>query len=61
MREPSQNIANTFRTLADKKEVDYSQKEKKFSKTDIVKIPWIAKKKILEAMELIVDGAIEKT
>lgn len=61
MREANQKIANTFRTLADKKEVDYSQKEKKFSKTEMVKIPWLAKEKILEAMELIVDGAIDKT
>lgn len=61
MREANQKIANTFRTFADKEEFDYSHKEKKFSKTDIVKKPWIAKKKILEAMELIVDGAIDKT
>lgn len=61
MREANRKIANTIRTFADKEEVDYSQKEKKFSKTDMIKIPWIAKKKILEAMELIVDGAIDKT
>ena len=61
MREANQKIANTFRTFTNKEEVDYSQKEKKFSKTDMIKIPWIAKKKILEAMELIVDGAIDKT
>lgn len=61
IREANQKIANTFRTFADKEEVDYSQKEKKYSKTEIVKKPWLAKKKILEAMELIVDGAIDKT
>lgn len=61
MREANQKIDNTFRTFADKEEVDYSQKEKKFSKTEIVKKPWLAKKKILEAMELRLDAAIDKT
>ena len=31
MREAGQKVANTFRTFADKEEVDYSEKEKKFS------------------------------
>lgn len=34
--------------------------EKKFSKTEMVKIPWMAKKKILETMELRLDAAIDK-
>lgn len=34
MREANQKITNTFRTFADKKAVDYSLLEKKFSKTD---------------------------
>ena len=33
MGEAGQKIANTFRTFADKETVDYSEKEKKFSKT----------------------------
>lgn len=61
MREANQKIANTFRTFADKEVVDYSQSEKKWSRTEMVKKPWIAKQKILEAMELRLDAAIDKT
>ena len=61
MREANQKIANTFRTFADKETVDYSHSEKKWSKTEMVKKPWIAKQKILEAMELRLDAAIDKT
>ena len=61
MREANQKIANTFRTFADKEAVDYSQSEKKLSKTEMIKKPWLAKKKILEAMELRLDAAIDKT
>ena len=60
MREANQQIANTFRTFADKETVDYSAKEKKFSKTDMVKKPWEAKKKLFESMELRLDAAIDK-
>ena len=61
MREANQKIANTFRTFVDKETVDYSQSEKKLSKTEMLKKPWLAKKKILEAMELRLDAAIDKT
>lgn len=61
MREANQKIANTFRTFADKETVDYSQLETKLSKTEMVKKPWLAKQKILEAMELRLDAAIDKT
>jgi ribosomal protein S19E (S16A) len=60
MREANQQIANTFRTFADKETVDYSEKEKKFSKTEAVKKPWLAKKKLLEGMQLRLDAAIDK-
>lgn len=60
MREANQKIANTFRTFADKETVDYSLSEKKWSKTEMVKNPWVAKQKILEAMELRLDAAIDK-
>jgi BioD-like phosphotransacetylase family protein len=60
MREANQKIANTFRTFADKPTVDYSQREQKFSKTEIVKKPWLAQKKLLEAVEVRLDGAIDK-
>lgn len=61
MREASQKIVNTFRTFTDNEAVDYSLMENKFSKTELVKKPWIAKQKILEAMELRLDAAIDKT
>jgi hypothetical protein len=60
MREANQKIANTFRTFADKPTVDYSQREQKSSKTEIVKKPWLAQKKLLEAVEVRLDGAIDK-
>lgn len=60
IREANQKIANTFRTFADKGEVDYSQKEISVSKTEIIKKPWIAKQKILEGMEVRLDAAIYK-
>jgi len=60
LREANQKIANTFRTFADKDVVDYSQKEKTFSKTELVKKPWVAKERILDAMKVRLDGAIDK-
>ena len=44
MREAGQKITNTFRTFADKETVDYDQKEKKFSKTELVKMPEVKDK-----------------
>lgn len=60
MREAGQKIANTFRTFADKQEVDYSQAEKKFSKTEVAKKPWQGLKKLFQNMELRLDAAIDK-
>lgn len=60
MREAGQKVANTFRTFADKEEVDYSDKEKKFSKTDVAKKPWKWQKKVYESMVLHLDAAIDK-
>lgn len=60
MRETGQKIANTFRTFADKEEVDYSQKEKQFSKTELAKKPWKWQLKVYQNMELRLDGAIDK-
>ena len=60
MREAGQKVANTFRTFADKEEVDYSDKEKKFSKTEVVKKPWQWQKKVYESMVLHLDAAIDK-
>ena len=41
MREAGQKIANTIRTFADKEEMEYSQKEKKSSKTEAIKKPFL--------------------
>lgn len=54
------DLANTFRTFADKQEVDYSQKEKKFSKTDAIKKPWEAYRKSCEKFKLRLDAMIDK-
>lgn len=60
MREAGQKIANTFRSFADKETVDYENKEKKFSKTELVKKPFAMQKKLYESMERHLDAAIEK-
>ena len=60
MREAGQKVANTFRTFADKEEVDYSEKEKKFSKTEVAKKPWEWQKKVYQNLELHLDAAIDK-
>ena len=60
MREAGQKVANTFRTFADKEEVDYSDKEKKFSKTEVAKKPWQWQKKVYESMVLHLDATIDK-
>lgn len=60
MREATQKIANTFRTFADKEEVDYSKKEQKFSKSELAKKPWKWQKSVYESMLLRLDGAIDK-
>ena len=60
MREANQKIANTFRTFADKPEVDYSKQDKKFSKTEVAKKPWEWQKKVYQSMVLRLDAAIDK-
>lgn len=51
---------DAFRIFADKEEVDYSDKEKKFSKTEVAKKPWKWQKKVYESMVLHLDAAIDK-
>lgn len=59
MREAGQKIANTFRTFADEPEKEYG--EKKFSKTELIKKPFQAKRKLLSGILNCADAAIEKT
>ena len=60
MREANQKIANTFRTFADKPEVDYCEQNKTFSKTEVVMKPWKWQKKVYQSMVLRLDAAIDK-
>ena len=60
IREANQKVANTFRTFADKEIVDYSKTERKYSKTELIKKPFLANKTILIGMELRLDAAIKK-
>ena len=59
-REAGQTAANAFRTLADKPEMDYSQKEQKHPITKAVLAPRKAVKKVLVSMELHLDASIDK-
>ena len=54
------NENNTFRTFTDKETVDYSEKEKRFSKTELVKKPFEVKKKLYQSMEKHLDEALDK-
>lgn len=60
MRKANEQIVNTFRTFADKPEVDYATKEQKFSKTELAKKPWKWQKKVYQSMVAYLDGAIGK-
>lgn len=59
MREVNQNMANTVRIFLDKDVVDYSQKEKRFSKTEIFSKPWRVKKSLLAGMDKYLEAAIK--
>lgn len=58
MREAGHKISNTFRTFVDKPEKEY--KEKKFSKTELLKKPFQAKRRLLSGILNYADAAIEK-
>ena len=59
MREARQKIANTIRAFADKPEKEYG--EKKFSKTELIKKPFQAKRKLMSGILNCADATIEKT
>ena len=59
MQEAGQKIANIFRIFADKPEKEYGEKE--FSKTELIKKPFQAKRKLLSGILNCADAAIEKT
>ena len=60
MREVGQKVDNTFRIFPDKEAVDYSAKGKKFSKTELVKKPFVAKKKLFGKMEEYLGATIDR-
>lgn len=59
IREANRKIANTFRVFAGRPEKEYG--EKRFSKTELVKKFFYAKKKLLSSILNLADAAIEKT
>lgn len=59
-RDAAHDLANSLRTFADKEVVDYSETEKKISKTELLKKPWVAKKALFESMAIRLDAAIDK-
>ena len=59
MREAGQKIANIFRSFADKETVDYSNKEKRLSKTELAKKPFTIQKSLYGSIERHLDAAIE--
>lgn len=59
MREAGQNMANAFRSIADKPQKDYADKEKRVSKTELLKKPWKWQERVYQSMERYLDYAIE--
>jgi hypothetical protein len=59
-RDAAHDLANSLRTFADKEVVDYSEMEKKISKTELLKKPWVTKKTLFESMAIRLDAAIDK-
>lgn len=60
IREAGQKAANAFRSFADKDTVDYAAKEKKFSKTELAKQPFVVQKKMYRSMEKHLDAVIDR-
>ena len=60
VREANQLYANAARTLVGKQPVDYSEREKKFSKTEMIKKPFLAEKAIFGSITKILDSAVDK-
>lgn len=59
MRQVNQTVANNVRTLFDKDAVDYSKKEKLFSKTDVFITPWKTKRKLFAGIDKHLEAAIK--
>ena len=59
MREAGIGILNSFRILGNKPMKEYTDEEKKFSKTELLKMPWKWQKKVYQSMEKHLNHAIE--
>ena len=53
-------MANSFRVLAGKEQVDYSKKEYAQSNVAVIRKPWEWQKKVYQNLELHLDAAIDK-
>lgn len=60
MRMANQQLANSFRVLAGKEQVDYSKKEYAQSNVAVIRMPWEWQKKVYQNLELHLDAAIDK-
>ena len=60
MRMANQQLANSFRVLAGKEQVDYSQTEYAQSNVAVIRKPWEWQKKVYQNLELHLDAAIDK-
>lgn len=60
MRMANEQLANSFRILAGKEQVDYSKKEYAQSNVAVIRKPWEWQKKVYQNLELHLDAAIDK-
>ena len=60
MRMTNEQLANSFRVLAGKEQVDYSKKEYAQSNVAVIRKPWEWQKKVYQNLELHLDAAIDK-
>ena len=60
MRMANQQLANSFRVLTGKEQVDYSKKEYAQSNVAFMRKPWEWQKKVYQNLELHLDAAIDK-
>lgn len=60
MRMANEQLANSFRVLAGKEQIDYSKKEYTHSNAAVIRKPWEWQKKVYQNLELHLDAAIDK-
>ena len=56
----NEQLANSFRVLTGKEQVDYSKKEYAQSNAAVIRKPWEWQKKVYQNLELHLDAAIDK-